>query len=223
MDKFASNYLFCVKSLVLVLCFFSTSIAVAQPNIQVNGLFKNSAAVLLVNGQQRMIKIGKTSPEGIKLLSVDTQKAVVEYEGEKITLQLTRRSSGAFKAPDKAIVRIPRGGNNHFFTPGRINNRPVNFMVDTGASAIAMNAQMAQSLGLDYKGGRRVKVDTANGVADGFYVMLNNVAVGTVTVNNVRAIVLDGDSPREILLGNTYLSRVNMKVENEILVLEAKF
>ncbi|VUD59387.1 hypothetical protein TDB9533_02664 [Thalassocella blandensis] len=210
-----------VRILTSILLWAIASPTLAQYDIQVHALFKNTA-VISFNGQQRMLKAGKTSPEGITLISANTQEAVIEYEGNQHTLSLSRRVGGKFAKADTAEVRVPRGRGNHYIASGKINGYSTNFIVDTGATTVTMNAAMAQQLRVDYSDGRPVSVGTANGTARGYRVTLRSVSVGTVKVNNVEAIVLTGDSPPEVLLGNSYLSRVEMKVENELLVLKAK-
>ncbi|MFL0810826.1 MAG: TIGR02281 family clan AA aspartic protease [Agarilytica sp.] len=186
------------------------------------GLLKNMA-VLEIDGKQRTLKAGKTSPEGVTLVSSTTKQAVIEIDGKRQTLTLSRRVGGVkYQEPGKQEVRVASGVGGHYFTPGRINNKPVNFLVDTGATSVVLNSLMAESLRINYKAGRPIQVNTANGVTTGFLVMLNNVSVGTVKVNNVEAVINQGAFPTEILLGNSFLSRVEMNIERGVLVLQSK-
>ncbi len=211
------------KRFVLLILLLCSPVMAASDEILVRGLLKNMV-VLEVNGVQRMIKAGKTSPEGIKLISSNTKEAVVEINGEKQVLTLTRRvGGGSYDAPPKGEVRIARGVGNHYFTPGRINNRPVSFLVDTGATGVVLNSMIAKKLRIDYKKGVPTRMQTASGVEVAYRVMLKSVSVGTVKVNNVEALVNDGAFPSDILLGNTYLSRVDMNIDDGVLVLKAKF
>lgn len=212
----------CIRVFLLLTVALS-SLVMARPDIVVRGLLKNMV-VLDVDGVQRIIKAGKTSPEGITLISANTKEAVVEIDGKRETLVLSRRIGGVqYSVPEKQAVRIARGMGGHYFTPGRINGRAVNFLVDTGATTVAMSSLMARKLGIDYKSGRPVRMQTANGIARGYRLMLDSVSVGTVKLHNVDAIVNEGAFPAEILLGNSYLSRVEMNVDNGVLVLQAKF
>ena len=120
-------------------------------------------------------------------------------------------------------MRIPRGEHGHFVTAGRINNRYVEFMVDTGASSIALNSQMAEQLGINYRQGPQVLVETANGRVVAHRVMLSSVAVGDLTMSHVSAFVMEGHHPQVILLGNSYLGRVNVTMNNVELVLTSKY
>ncbi len=212
------------RSMLLVLLISLISVSVSAANdIVVRGLLKNMV-VLEVNGVQRMIKAGKTSPEGITLISSNTKEAVVEIDGKQQTLTLSRQIGGVqYTAPEKEQIRIARGVGGHYFTPGRINNKKVNFLVDTGATNVAMSSLVANKLRLDYKSGMPVSISTANGVIRGYRIVLQSVSVGTVKISNVEATVTEGAFPAEILLGNSYLARVEMNVDDGVLVLQAKF
>ena len=195
-----------------------------EPEVIVKGLFR-TMAVLEIDGTQHTLRIGNTSPEGVTLISADPKRgAEIEISGTRKVIELSKKIGGVtFKAPEKSVARISRGVGGHYFTPGRINNRPAQFVVDTGATAVAMNSIAANRLGIDYKRGRVVQVSTAGGITQGYVVNLSSVSVGNVTVNNVRAIVQEGAFPEEILLGNTYLQRVEFKIERGILILQSRF
>jgi len=211
------------KMLVVFLISMLCQPCFAEDEIVVQGLLKNMV-VLEVNGVQRTIRAGSTSPEGITLISSDTKEAIVEIEGVRKTLGLSRRIGGVrYTEPEKELVRISRGVGGHYFTPGRINNRQVSFLVDTGATSVVLNSLVASKLLIDYKAGTPVNVQTASGIAAGYRVLLQSVSVGSVKVNNVEAIVNEGPYPTEILLGNTYLGRVEMKIDRGVLVLQAKY
>lgn len=210
------------KVLAFICLGFISGFAWCETEIIVKGLFKNGA-IAEINGKQRMLKVGKRSPEGVLLISADSSKAVAEVDGQRRELLLDQRIGGTYAEPEKPEVRIARGENSHYFTPGRINNRPVNFVVDTGASSIAMHTQQADALGIQYRRGKVMMVGTANGTTEAYRINLNSVSVGSVVVNNVEAVVMDDMSRDYILLGNSYLGKVDMKVDDGVLVLQAKF
>lgn len=190
--------------------------------VEVKGLFEGGA-IVQVNGKSRMLRAGERSPEGVLLVGADMKSATLEIDGEKQTLGISRRISTRFNQAAKDTVRIQSGRGGHYFTPGRINGHAVDFMVDTGATAVAMNLPTAQRLGLNYRAGERVSISTASGVEAAYSVMLDSVRVGAIEVGNVEAIVSMGDFPSEILLGNSYLNKVDMRRESGVLVLEAQF
>lgn len=186
------------------------------------GLFNNSA-VVKINGQERILRQGKTSPEGVTLISANSQRAEVDINGQRQILNLNRGVGTRFSAPPIAEARIASQVNGHYFTPGRINNQNVEFLVDTGATSIAINANMAAKLGLEYSKDKAVSVQTAQGSTKAYPVILNSATVGNVTINNIEALVLEGEFPTAILLGNSFLSRVDLKVEQGVMVLQSKY
>lgn len=208
---------------LLIVCWFLPTALYAIPRIEVKGLF-NGRAVLVIDGKQRLLKQGKTSPEGVTLVTANSKQAVVEVEGARQTLTLSQAIGGAYgPAPEKTAVRLSSGRNGHYMANGNINGLSVRFMVDTGASFIALNSLEARRLGIDYTEGRLSNVHTASGNAPAYEVMLSKVTVGAITLLNVNAMVLEGASPRQILLGNSFLSRVNMRIENSVMILQTKY
>jgi len=189
--------------------------------VEVKGLFAGSA-LLVVDGQQKLLKQGR-SFNGVTLVSATSKEAVVEFDGQRHRLGVSKRISTRYRAVEHQQVHLAPGRGGHYVTPARINNRPVTVMVDTGATSVAMSLPQAKALGLDYRNGVKIRLSTANGMTTGYQVTLSSVTVGAVTVNNVEAVVNMGDFPRVMLLGNSYLARVNMSVEQGVLVLQSKF
>ncbi len=196
--------------------------AVKVPKVAVMGLFSNSA-VVQIDGRERILKLGKASPEGVTLLSADSKQAEIDNNGHRQTLVLNRGVGTRFSEPTINTVRIASQLSGHYLTPGRINNRAVEFLVDTGATSIAMNASTAKRLGLDLNPAQEIQVQTAQGTAKAYAITLESAAVGTVAIFNLEAVVMEGDYPQVILLGNSFLSRVDMKVEQGVMVLQTKF
>lgn len=206
---------YCLAAALLAFCSMAMAITV-----EVKGLFGGSA-LLVIDGQQKLLKQGR-SYAGVTLVSANSRQAVVEFDGARHHLGVSKRISSRYSQAKKSEVRLAQGHGGHYVTPGRINNRPVSMMVDTGATAVAMSLPQAKALGLDYRNGNKTKVSTANGLADAYLVTLSSVTVGTVTVNNVEALVSMSDYPTTILLGNSYLGRVAMSVDQGVLVLQSK-
>ena len=204
----------------LLLLVFSVPLF-AAPEIIASGLFKDKA-LLTIDGKPRLLKIGASSPEGVKLLSSDSQQASILVEGQTLTLHLSQRISTAFKKPKFSEVKIPRGRNGHYFTAGAINGRPAKFMVDTGATVIAMNINEARRLGIDLRQAKKGMSSTAGGMVETFRVVLDKVSVGSVTLHRISASVVKGDFPEQILLGNSFLSKVEMTEQAGVLVFRKK-
>lgn len=201
---------------------FVAVFAWSAPDIVVKGLFKGSA-VLVVNGETRLLKEGQTSPEGIKLLTSTSRGAVVDINGVTQTLTLSQHIGTVYREAEFAEVRIPRGKDSHYWVSGVINGHQVDMMVDTGATFIAMNLNHARRLGVQYRNGQLGKIQTAGGIVDNYLVDLDKVSIGGITLRNVTAAVLVGDFPHQILLGNSLLSRIEMSEDGGVLVLRQKF
>lgn len=204
--------------LVMLLSFVSAASAI---EIEAK-MLANGSAILLIDGAQHMLREGARSPEGVLLVSANGKQAIVEVEGKKRTIQLTRRISTQFAKADKAEVRIPSSNGGHYRASGLINGKAVNYLVDTGATTIAMNYREAERLGIAYRGGMIVNVSTANGLTQAYLVNLESVSVGNILIHQVAAAVSTTDSPTEILLGNSYLSKVDLKIDQGVLVLKER-
>lgn len=207
--------------LVSLICFISTQVSFAT-DIIVLGLFKGRA-IVNIDGTQRTLKKGKTSPEGVKLISADSQFAILEIDGKQQEFKLGRHVGTSFKSKENAEAKI-MPVNGMYTTAGFINGRPVNFLVDTGATWIAMNSHQARSLGINFRYiGKRAMVSTANGVVPIYRVTLDKVRVGEIELTSVEAGVLEGNSPSEVLLGNSFLNRVEMQRQGQVMLLKQKF
>jgi len=201
-------------------CLLLLGSAAVATTVEVKGLFGGSA-LLVIDGQRKLLKQGR-SHAGVLLISANSREAVVEFDGARHHLGVSKRISSRYTEAQNNEVRLAQGYGGHYVTPGRINNRPVTMMVDTGATAVAMSLPQAKALGLDYRNGDKTTVSTASGLSNAYRVVLPSVTVGTVTVNNVEALVNMSDYPKTILLGNSYLGRVAMSVDQGVLVLQSK-
>ena len=192
--------------------------------LTVLGLFKNQA-VVQIDGKQHLLKVGKDDgPPGVKLISADSNQAVIEVNGSQATYTVGSQITTEYAPPTAGTsVIIAPDPQGMYLTAGTINNYPVTFMVDTGASDIAMNRQQARRMGIDYRvDGKESLTQTASGTAKAYSVVLKKVTVGDITLNDVSALVVDGDSPTEVLLGSSFLNRLSMQREGKVLHLIKK-
>lgn len=184
-----------------------------------------SRAILIVDGSApKTVAVGDTF-QGVKLLSMTAEQATVEAGGKRVALRMDQPVSigggGAGGGGGTRIV-LPASSGGHFLTQGAINGRSVNFMLDTGATTVALSAADAQRIGLDFSKGRPVRMNTANGTAQGYLVRLHSVRVGDVEVYDVEAIVSQQPMPY-VLLGNSFISRFSMRRDADQMVLEKRF
>ncbi len=206
---------------LLILLFISSSLLQAA-DILVLGLFRDMA-ILRVDGTQYKLRTGEVSPEGIKLVSANSEEAVLEVNGQRQTYKLGSHTSLSFITPEKAGAII-RPVNGMYNVPGFINRQPVDFLVDTGASSIAISANQARKLGINYRSeGQKGYSSTASGYAKIYKIKLDSVRVGDIVIKNVDAAVLEGNHPTTALLGMSFLNHVNMKRDGQLLVLEKKW
>ena len=198
--------------------------ALAETQINVVGLFSGKAVLIINKGKPQTLSVGQSSAEGVKLLAADSSKAVLEVEGKRKELgmgQAAYVAGGASADPGSVILYANTDG--HYFTEGQVNGVTLKFLVDTGATAIAMNSGNARSAGIDYKKGERISTHTANGVVDGYHVVINTLKIGSLVIQQVDAIVLEGGSPSLVLLGMSALNRMDMKREGIALTLTKKY
>lgn len=189
-------------------------------SIEVRGLF-NGGAILVIDGTQHMLKAGQTSPEGVRLVSADSRKAVIEVGGKRHSMGLSRQISANFTPPQRKTTAVQRNGNNQYLVNGTINGVTTEMLIDTGATAVAMSSSTARSLGIDFRRDEnRGAARTASGVVTTYQVNLDVVSVGEITLRNVRAFVNEGEFPHVVLLGMSFLRHVEMRDTGGVLYLE---
>ncbi|WP_412852465.1 TIGR02281 family clan AA aspartic protease [Ectothiorhodospira shaposhnikovii] len=196
----------------------------AAVDIHLMGVFSDRA-VMALDGQRQVLRVGETSEAGVRLISTDSRSGTVliELEGRQRQIGIDGRVGGEFQPRAISQARIYRGSSGGFTTPGAINGHAVTFLVDTGASAIALSAVEARRLGLDYTRGAQVRVQTASGTEWAHRIHLDRVRVGGIEQRNVPAFVLPGNQPGMALLGMSFLDQVDMRNEGGALILEQRF
>lgn len=212
-----------ILALLLAVSFSLTALtATAAPRVQVVGLFPG-AAVLNVDGQRKLVRAGQTGPGGVQVVSADSKGAVLRVEGAERYYPLSRELSAGYAEPERKQMSIAKGQGGHYRVAGSINGQPVQFMVDTGATSVALNELQARRLGIDYRlNGRPIVVSTASGTANAWQVHLDSVKVGPINVLGVEAMVLEGGAPVDALLGMSFLGRVSWREDQGMLRLESK-
>ena len=192
------------------------NVAMAVENISLQALFKDKA-IIVVDGARRVLKSGDESPEGVRLLSTDTreEQAEIEIGGKREVLKLGVVTAG-FASRGKGNVTLYPDRGGHFFVEGAVNGTGVRFMVDTGATVVAMSSAVANRIGIDYrKHGRPGMASTPAGYVKTYNVTLGTVQVGDITLHNVAGSIIEGSHPREALLGMSFLGQLDMKRDGE--------
>ena len=192
--------------------------------VTLNGQLGTQQALLVIDGEPHAVAVG-AAVKGVRLLSLAAGQAEVSVNGTRRVVMLgagpVRAASAPTAGTGAASIVLTANGSGHFITEGKINGAAVTFMVDTGATLVAISQADADRLGLNYKGAPTGFANTANGRVPVRTITLNAVRVGEVEVANVEAIVMPAQMTH-VLLGNSFLTRFQMKRENDTMRLEKR-
>jgi len=190
-------------------------------SVSLHGLLGRQALLIVDGKPPRAVAPGQTHL-GVTVLSTDEDRAVLALAGgQRLTLRVGESpvSVGGAPAPGGSDrVALSADARGHFITPGSINNRPTQFLVDTGASVVAIGQAEADRLGLSYRTGQPVTLRTANGTAPGWALKLATLRIGDVTAYEVDAVVTPSAMPA-VLLGNSFLNRFSMRRDGDTMLL----
>lgn len=179
---------------------------------------------MVINGAApRTIGTGSVTPEGVKLIAVDSTVATLEFDGRRHRLAVGEHAVAAATAnssPSSTTLLADQRG--HFFATGIVNGAPVRFMVDTGATLVALGAGDAARAGVDYRRGQPMVVMTANGAVQAWRVKLSSLQLGNITLRDVDAAIQGEDTPIA-LLGMSFLNFLEMKRDGETMTLRRRF
>jgi aspartyl protease family protein len=112
-------------------------------------------------------------------------------------------------------VRLQRNRTGHYLAPGQINGMEVTFIVDTGATRVAMPVHVAEGAGL-VKGIRGQSM-TASGVADTWLTQVDNLRLGPFEMESVPAVIIPSMPGDQVLLGMSFLKYLSLKQEGDSL------
>jgi aspartyl protease family protein len=186
------------------------------------GVIGDKAAVFAVDGgEPKTVKVNQKW-KGISLVSVEGDQATVEIDGKTRVLKIGQHYRSATASSDRQSVTLAADTSGHFVSQGSINGNPVRFLVDTGASTVALPAAEAQRLGIDYRKGQRGFTNTAGGVVPVYRVRFDSVKLGSIELSGVDGIVIE-QGLDIALLGMSFLNRVEMKRDGQTMVLTRRF
>ncbi len=192
-------------------------------DVTVVGLFPGKAVVVINGAQPRTIAAGQKQAEGVTLLSTASNNAVFDIEGKRTTLDLGEH----FSAPGTGgnagnILKLSADTVGQFWAIGQINGRSVRFLIDTGATSVALPASAARNMGIDFTKGQRGFSKTAGGVVAVWRISLDAVTIGEITLYGIDANVFE--SGLDIaLLGMSFLNRLEMRRDGTQMTLTKKF
>jgi aspartyl protease family protein len=194
-------------------------------DVTVVGLFPGKAVVVINGAPPRTISVGQKQPEAVTLLSTGSSSAVFDIEGTRHTLELGEHfalpsAGNSGNANDTLTLSADTVGQ--FWTIGQVNGKSVRFLVDTGATSIALPASAARAMGIEYTKGQRGVAATAGGAVPAWRVSLDSVSIGTITLYGIEASVLEGGLD-VALLGMSFLNRVAMKRDGAQMTLTKRY
>lgn len=214
-----------MKTLIWISLVFSLLINPAmaqQHSVKVVALFNNKA-LLMVNGEQKLVRKGETF-NGIELLSSTSRGALIGFsDGRQKMLNINQSISHGYIKPDKSKVTVYANKSGMFMIQGQINGHSTKFLLDTGATSVAMSQVEADRLGLAYEASSRKYVSTASEVVPVWNIKLDHVTVGDIRVANVDAVILEGSQPNTPLLGMSFLQHLKLKRNGSVMTLEQKY
>lgn len=210
-----------MRSILPVLSSLLIGSQAAAANIDVIGLFPGKAVLVVDANAPKTFSVGNIVLGDIRLVGVTSTSATLEQNGKRQTLALGEHVNRS--APSgRASITLQPDGRGHYIVHGQINGGTVRMLVDTGASLVAMSADDAMRLGIDYKKGQQGHANTANGQVTIYRVTLNHVKVGDIQLNQVAASVQEHGLPFT-LLGMSFLNRTEIRREGEQLTLTKRF
>lgn len=188
------------------------------------GVLGTRALLMVDGGAPRSVAVGDTV-QGVKVLAVQGDTATVEVGGQRLQLRMgdSPASVGARAAPGAGTrLVLTSDGRGHFYTQGIINGQVMQFLVDTGATSVAIGQADADRMQLNYKNGQQVRMATAGGMTVGWRMRVNTLRLGDIDVYDVETVVLPTAMPFG-LLGNSVLTRFQMTRHNDQMVLEKRY
>ncbi|MEK9940591.1 MAG: TIGR02281 family clan AA aspartic protease [Methylotenera sp.] len=198
--------------------------ASADTRVNVVGLFTDKAIVVINGAAPKTLSVGQRS-DGVKLIAANSQLATLEIDGKVRQLAMGQAVSigGENRDLSNPSVTLYANVQGHFVADCKINGAGLKYLVDTGATHVTLNSGDALFAKIDYKRGKPVQVSTANGVVNAYAVTIANLKIGSISLGQVSATVLEGGSPAIVLLGMSALNRLEMKRQGTTLTLTKKY
>jgi aspartyl protease family protein len=208
---------------IIALLLFLACTPVLAADVALIGVIGDKAAVLAVDGgEPKAVKVGQKW-NGVTVLAVEKERATVEIDGKRRVLVLGQHYRGAAPTSDRQSVTLAADSRGHFFADASVNDVPMRFVVDTGASVVVLSAADASRLGVDWRRAPRRMIQTANGATAGYLVKLDKVRVGGIELTNVESVVLEEGLGAVGLLGMSFLNRVEMQRDGQTMTLIRRF
>ena len=168
-----------IRSLVLACAAGLLAGAASARDVALSGMMGSKPLLIVDGAAPKAVAVGETY-RGVKVISAASERATLESEGKRFTVRMGESpvhvggmmlaNGAAEEAGDGRRIVLTQNGGGHFVTNGTVNGKAVQFIVDTGATMVALGVADAERLGLPYKQGQPVRMQTANGVSTGWRV-----------------------------------------------------
>lgn len=211
---------------VLMVSVAAISAVKAQTSVTAIALFKDRV-MLSVDGSKAEIVHAGSTHAGVKVLSSDTEQAIVEINGQREILTLNSAVSvsselGVAANEEGGSINLIKKRDGHFHTIGQVNGRTVNFLIDTGASIVVMSSDDAKRIGLEYKHGFVATASTASGDSPMYTIRADQIKIGNIQLEEVSLGVIEGRFPVTPLLGMSFLGQLDMTQTGRSLRIEQR-
>ena len=213
-----------IKSILWVISICFSMQVLADTKVNIVGLFNNKALMMINGSGPHSMKAGQTK-SGVKLISANSNTATLMIEGKRQVLKMGQAASvgGSASGGGNRPVSLYADSAGHYYGKLTINGTSLKYLVDTGATTVAMNSGDANYAKIDYTKGQKIRTSTANGIVPGYKVSLNTLKLGTIVLHNVEATIIEGGSPPFVLLGMSAQNRLHVKRENSIMTFTKKY
>lgn len=211
------------RATALALCLAIASPAVLAKDVSLVGILGENAVLLSIDGgEPKTVRLGQKW-SGISVVSIQGDRATLDIDGKRrVLVRGQHAASPAAGASTRQTTVLSADTRGHFMADGAINGGAMRFLVDTGATMVAIPARDAVRLGIDYRTGRVGTVQTAGGPVRAYAVRFDTVRLGEIQLAGVEGVVIE-QGLDVALLGMTFLNRLEMKRDGPMMTLVRRY
>ena len=194
----------------------------AEHKIFYNGSLAGNRVVININGQNRILSRGQTSKEGIKVLSYSRNEVIVRAHGKRYRYK--KKSKKGIALEDEVTIPfsdLPIIGVSGYYVDGFINGKKIVFLVDTGATDVALSLKDAKRLNIRVHKKDRIDIIIAGGIkGEGWETTLDSVRLGDIEIKNVPAMIIKSRQSSHVLLGMSFLKELEISQSKDKMILK---
>lgn len=123
----------------------------------------------------------------------------------------------SYQSQGRAVVELSQNRAGHYVATGSINGQSVTYLLDTGATQVAVPDALARQLGL--RRGTAIRVNTANGIVRAYTTTIDELTLGEIRLTNVAGTIVPGYQSEQILLGMSALKTLEFSQRDRILTI----